>query len=148
MRPGSLSIQRMRMGVLVVLALSRTRSASRERIMALIWPEHGPDRARHLLREAVYRLREALGEDVLVASGDDLELNASKVTCDVRDFEQAAAREDWAEVDRRYAGPLLEGFFLSGAPEFDRWIGEERARVAEVHGRALEALAQKAAGAR
>jgi DNA-binding SARP family transcriptional activator/tetratricopeptide (TPR) repeat protein/TolB-like protein len=129
------------MAMLVVLALSRTRSASRDRLMALLWPEHETDRARHLLRESLYRLREALGEGALITTGDEVHLDPSQVAVDVWDLEAAAARSDWREVDRIYAGPLLDGFFLSAAPEFERWVADERGRLGDVHANALESLA-------
>jgi hypothetical protein len=59
----------------------------------------------------------------------------------VWDFEAAVARQDWAAADRLYTGPLLDGFFLNDAPEFERWVDGERARLEDVHARALESLA-------
>jgi TolB-like protein len=44
-----------------------------------------------------------------------------------------------------YAGPFLDGFFLTGAPEFDRWMENERAGFAREYAEALETLAAKAA---
>jgi DNA-binding SARP family transcriptional activator len=134
------AVQRARMAMLASLALSRTRSASRDRLMALLWPEHDTDRARHLLREGLYRLRESLGDDALLAAGDEIRLNGA-TRCDVWDMEEAADRQDWAAVDRLYAGPLLDGFFLSDTPEFERLVEDERARLAALHAQALESLA-------
>ena len=115
--PLGAGIQRARMAMLVTLALSRTRSASRDRIMALLWPEHPTKRARHLVRESLCRLREALGDDVLLAKGDEIRLNPERIFCDVWYLEAAASRGDWAEVDRLYPGPLLDGSFASESPE-------------------------------
>src|SRR5512132_4375902 len=134
-------VQRTRIAVLALLALSRTHSASREYLMALLWPESDSTRARHLLRESLYRLRETLGDDALVSAGDEIRLDSEHVACDVWDFEAAVSRHDWAAADRLYAGPLLDGFFLNDAPEFERWVDGERARLEDVHARALESLA-------
>jgi TolB-like protein len=41
-------------------------------------------------------------------------------------------------------GPFLDGFFLSGAPDFERWVDNERAGLARDHGEALETLAAEA----
>jgi DNA-binding SARP family transcriptional activator len=133
-------VQRTRIALLAALAVSRTRSASRERLMALLWPEHDTGRARHLLRENLYRLRETFGDDVLLSDGDDVRLNGA-LQCDVWDFEAAVARRDWVAADRLYAGALLDGFFLTDAPDFEALVAEERRRLAELHAQSVEALA-------
>jgi DNA-binding SARP family transcriptional activator len=135
-------VQRSRMALLAGLALTRTRSATRDRLMGLLWPEADTDRARHLLREQVYRLRATLGDAAVISSGDELRLSAAHVVCDVWQFEDAIARQDWAAADRLYAGPLLDTVFLSDTPEFENYVRAECARLAVLHGHALEALAQ------
>jgi hypothetical protein len=44
-----------------------------------------------------------------------------------------------------YSGPFLDGFYVSDAPEFERWTEAERARLARLYVRALEDLARDAA---
>lgn len=139
--PGGRTLPRTRLALLALLALARTRTLPRERLVATLWPEAGAERARHLLRDAAYRLRDVLGDDVLVSTGDDLKLDASKLRCDVWAFEDAAARDDLAEADGLYAGPFLDGFFLADSPEFEQWAAGERRRLAAVHARVLESLA-------
>lgn len=139
--PAGRVVPRTRLALLALLALSRSRTLPRERVLAMLWPESGPDRARHLLRDATYRLREVLGDEVLLSSGDDLRLDSSLVRCDVWSFEDAAARDHLAEADSLYAGPFLDGFFLTDAPEFERWADGERQRLASIHTRVVESLA-------
>jgi len=43
-----------------------------------------------------------------------------------------------------YAGPLLDGFFLGDAPEFEQWLDRERDRLAAAHQTSIEALADSA----
>jgi TolB-like protein/DNA-binding SARP family transcriptional activator len=43
-----------------------------------------------------------------------------------------------------YEGAFLDGFFLSDAPEFERWVDHERDRLAGSYARALESLAETA----
>ena len=43
-----------------------------------------------------------------------------------------------------YRGPFLDGFYLAGAPEFERWVEAERTRLEAEHGEALRKLAAKA----
>jgi DNA-binding SARP family transcriptional activator len=134
-------VQRARLALLALLATSRKRSVARERLAALLWPESDSDRARGLLRDSVYRLREALGNAALVGAANELRLDPRHVRCDVWEFEDALDRGDWEEADRLYTGPFLDGFFLSDAPEFERWADNERARLASLHVGALESLA-------
>jgi len=133
-------VQRARMALFAALALSDSRSATRESLVALLWPETGTERGRHLLREYVYRLRATIG-DALLTTGQLVRLDPTRVECDVWDFEAAIARGDWAGADRLYTGALLEGVFLSEAPEFERWIDARRAHLAGLHAQAIESLA-------
>jgi TolB-like protein/DNA-binding SARP family transcriptional activator len=93
-------------------------------------------------------LRQALGEDALVGAGDVVRLDATRVCCDVRDFEDALGRAERARAVRLYTGPFLDGFFLADAPEFERWAARERERLATAYARALESLAEHAEGER
>ncbi len=45
---------------------------------------------------------------------------------------------------REYAGPLLEGFHVDGAPEFEHWLDGERTRLAREYAEALGRLATAA----
>ena len=35
----------------------------------------------------------------------------------------------WANAAALYDGPFLDGFYLTGAPEFERWVEAERATL-------------------
>jgi len=62
---------------------------------------------RHLLADSLYVVRKALGEEAVLAAGDQLRLNPAAVQADVCEFEAALAR---GELDRAltcYAGPFL-----------------------------------------
>ena len=51
---------------------------------------------------------------------------------------------DWARAAAAYGGPFLEGLRVAGAPEFERWVEEERAHLAQRHAEAVERLAKEA----
>ena len=99
---------------------------------------------RNLLKVATYVLREALGETALLTESDSLRLNADVVHVDVVELEAALGRGDHAAAVSLYSGPLLDGFFLSDAAEFDHWVDRERQRLASLYGEALETLAHAA----
>lgn len=133
-----------RLALLALLALARGRPVSRDKLLALLWPESPADRARHHLSDTVYIVRAALGEDVIRSSGDDLAMNPDVLASDVGRFELLLEGGDREAAVALFAGPLLDGFHLSDAVEFERWLDGERARLAERYAAALAGLAASA----
>ena len=136
--------QRHRIALLTLLACSPGSGLSRDKLIALLWPESGTERARNLLNVSVYELRKALGDDAILSVGDELRLNGEVVASDIAEFTSALEREDHAAAVALYRGPFLDGFFVDDAPELERWTERERTRLADVYGHALEALAGSA----
>ena len=136
--------QRKTMLLLAVLAASGPQGISRERLLALFWPESDADRARHALKQALHILRRDLREPELVVGTPILRLNPDVVTSDVQEFEQALAAGAPERAVAVYRGPFLHGLFPDGAPELERWIEGERIRLARRCADALERLASSA----
>jgi DNA-binding SARP family transcriptional activator len=134
---------RQRIALLALLAVEHPRPLSRDKLVAYLWPESGTGDARHLLRESLYILRSALGDDSVLSAGDDLRLNPDRLTCDLWEFEAALARDDPEAAVRMYQGPFLSGFHLTDAEEFEPWAEGERSRLARRYGQALEQLAER-----
>ena len=137
-------VQRHRIALLALLSLGAGHGLSRERLLGYLWPESDPERARQLLNQAVYHLRKGLGEDVIESAGDELQLNVERVRFDVVEFEAAVASGRHSQAVALYRGPLLDGFYLSEAVEFERWLEGERARLAGEFAKELESLAEAA----
>jgi DNA-binding SARP family transcriptional activator/TolB-like protein len=135
--------QRRRLAALALLAMSRRQGLSREKLAAMLWPESDGDRARHLLSDTVYVINRALGGEVVIAAGDELRLQFDRLACDARAFEEAVERGAFDEASRLYTGSFLDGFFVEGSEDFERWASAERERLQELHGRALERLAEE-----
>src|SRR5213596_2456016 len=94
----------------------------RDSLLALFWPELDQEHARAALRQALHVVRDALGADAVASQGDEeIGVDAAQVSCDVVAFERAVNREQFREALDLYAGDFLEGFFISDAPEFERW---------------------------
>lgn len=138
------AVQRHRVAILALLATGPSGGISRDKLLGLLWPDSDTDRARNLLNVALYELRKALGDGTIVSAGDDLRLDRALLTADVSELETAAAAGDHAMVVARYRGPFLDGFFLSGAPDFEKWLDGERSRLAAIAARSMEALAAAA----
>jgi TolB-like protein len=66
------------------------------------------------------------------------------VSCDAPEFRLARQAGDLVGTVALYGGPFLDGFFLTGSPEFDRWMENERAGFAREYEEALETLAAEA----
>jgi DNA-binding SARP family transcriptional activator len=128
------------LALLVYLALEPGRH-SRDELAALLWSDDPEEAARASLRQAIKRLRDALGE-ALVVSRDTVEL-AAPVACDVLEFRQAL-RRDSAEAAGHDVGAFLNGFSMHRAAGFEEWadrIGSELRRQQE---EALRAQARRA----
>ncbi len=137
--------QRHRLALLALLALAPGRKLSRDKLIALLWPDRDADGGRNLLKVSTYVLRTVLGDSALLSEGDDLRLAAESLEIDVAEFDVALERADYARAVELYKGPFLDGFFLPEAPEFESWSDRERERLAGGYRAALEALAQAAA---
>jgi TolB-like protein/DNA-binding SARP family transcriptional activator/Flp pilus assembly protein TadD len=130
--------------LLALLGVSPGQRLTRDHLIATLWPERDTESGRNLLKVATYVLRESLSETALLSEGDFLRLNSDAIRVDAVEFEAAVSRADHAAAVALYRGPLLDGFFLSEAPEFEHWLDRERQRLASFYGRSLEALAQAA----
>jgi len=139
----SVLVQPKRTAILTYLAVATPRGLHRrDSLLALFWPEQDTAHARNALRQALHGLRHALGDDVLIARGDEeVGLEAERCRCDVWAFEQALDAGDPERAVGLYCGPFLAGFFLGGAQEFERWVETERDRLSHRYAGALEQLA-------
>src|SRR4051812_13930298 len=81
--------QRHRIALLALIVWSWPQPLSRDRAMALLWPEKDTASARRLLNLAVHVLRAALGDLVIASAGDGLLLEPAHVVCDLHDLRAA-----------------------------------------------------------
>jgi DNA-binding SARP family transcriptional activator/TolB-like protein len=119
------------LALLSYLAIDRPSGfRRRDSLVTLLWPELGHQSARNALRQVVHRLRRALGENVIASRGaEELAITDGQLWCDVAAFEDALDAGNISDAVALYRGDLLPGFFTSDAPEFERWLDEERARL-------------------
>ena len=130
-----------RLALLAVLAAAGPRGLSRDRLLGILWPAGTEERGRHALAQAVYSLRADLGSDAAITGLTEVKLDPTIITSDVGDFRAALARGDRETAAQLFAGPFLDGFYLSDAPGFERWVEEERARLVAAAIEAVEQLA-------
>ncbi len=119
-----------RLALLIYLALGpRDTFQRRDHLLGVFWPESPESKARASLRQAIRFLRRWLGPDVFPGRGDELGVDRGLLSCDARLFDDAVEHGRDQEALTRYGGDLLPGFFVSGAPAFDRWLETERRRL-------------------
>ena len=136
------------LALLALIAAAGPRGITRERLIGLLWPDRDEAQARHVLAQSLYALRKDLGADELLLNGGSLRLNPAVITSDLQDFTAALDAGDRERAVALYQGPFLDGFYLTEAPEFERWVEEERARLQSRYRSALEgAAAQLQSGA-
>jgi DNA-binding SARP family transcriptional activator len=115
---------------LAMLAYLAVRGeARRDELVDLLWGEVNETNARNAFRQALHRLRSALGEELLPMDRDRVELNGNGgLEADRDAFSAALDRGAVAEAIEAYGGDFLDGFEL-GEPVFDGWVEAERTRL-------------------
>ena len=138
--------------LLAYLAVPLGALHSRDTLASLLWGGTTDERARNSLRQSLFALRRALGEesgDLLDQQGDSLRLDPRSVEVDVATFERMAGESTRDALGRAaglFRGELLEGFGLS-EPGFDEWVAGERDRLREIAVDAFHRLLTLQAGA-
>ena len=133
--------QRQALALLTLVGVAGERGLSRDKVVAMLWPETDSQRAGHRLSQLLHALRGSLGEDGIISAGGEIRLNPERISCDVAEFKASRARRELERAVGFYNGPFMDGFFLNGSPEFERWVEAERAGLFRAYGEALETLA-------
>ena len=129
---GAVLRQPKRLALLACLAIhGRGGFLRRDTLLGMFWPALDQEHARAALRRALYFLRRALGEAVLAGRGEEaIGIAAGALWCDAVAFEEAIERGDLTGALALYRGPLLEGFYVAGAAEAERWFDDTRRHLA------------------
>ena len=143
----SLLAQPKRVALLSYLCIARPHGFHRrDKLLGLLWPEADQAHSRNSLRNALHVLRRSLGPNAILSRGDeDVCADPAVVTCDALQFGDALQHGAADEAVRLYRGDLMPGFFIGGAPEFERWVETERDRFREMAGRAARLSAERLA---
>ena len=135
--------------LLAYLALSPGRPHARDRLAGLLWGDRGETQARDSLRQSLAAMRQAFRQvdlDPVMADRESVTFKSDGINIDAAAFARLAPGGGGCEsAAALYRGDLLEG--IDGVtPEFDAWLAPERARLAGLALRLVEAAA--AAGGR
>jgi DNA-binding SARP family transcriptional activator len=123
--------------LLAYLLLNRDKTHRREQLAGILWPDYTETSARKNLRNTVYRLRQAVGEEYVAAERSTITFNAAAAYwLDVAQLEESTAAEEVEDLIQAvglYQGELLPGFY-------EDWILWERERLQAVFERQMQAL--------
>jgi serine/threonine-protein kinase len=133
------SLNNRRRSAALLLYLAVERSATRDTLLGLLWPERRDEKGRHALSQTLYELRQELGEECAESRGDSL-VARPDLTTDVTQFERAVEAERFEEALQSYHGGFLEGVHLTPTSGFENWVDRWRAQVARLHRRARRAV--------
>jgi TolB-like protein/DNA-binding SARP family transcriptional activator/Tfp pilus assembly protein PilF len=136
--------RRRALAVLVQLAIAGPRGLSRAKLVHRLWPDSDEEKARNVLAQTLHKLKRDVGGEEIIVGAADVRLDETLISSDVGDFERHVLSGSLEEAAKLYAGPFLDGFYISGVDEFERWADEERTRLARLAGETFEALARKA----
>jgi serine/threonine-protein kinase len=138
-----------RLALLVYLALAEPPGLhARDRLLGLLWPEATDGSSRHSLRNALHALRQALGDAAVVTRGEDwVGLDFRAVRCDALELRTHLAEGRVDEALALWTGDLAPGFHVSGAPDFERWLEEQRSGLRRAVREAAWARARELRGA-
>jgi DNA-binding SARP family transcriptional activator len=143
-----IQLQPKRLALLAFLALEASDGyQQRDTLLALFWPRSDREHARRCLRQALFHLRNELGDGVILNRGrDGVALAPGRLWCDAVAVGRALHGQRQREALDLYAGDFLPGLFIGeGGAELDEWVERTRRCLrAEVAAGAWELVEQQA----
>jgi DNA-binding SARP family transcriptional activator len=108
----------------------------REALTALLWGEYEDEKAKTSFRQALTRLRDAVGD---LITGDRVNVDLTgDLACDVSDFELLAGSDPRAALAIDVPS-FFGGVSLRSCPEFDDWVAAKRLTLVDRYCRLLAA---------
>jgi DNA-binding SARP family transcriptional activator len=126
----------------------RPKAISRDHLCFLLWPDIPETSARRKLTILLTHLRRSLPEpEIVLTSGDLIQLNPDRVWSDTARFESLKSRAEFhhltgtlQQIVDLYRGNFLTGFSMPGSPEYEHWAAQETHTFERRFLDALEAL--------
>jgi DNA-binding SARP family transcriptional activator len=121
-------VQPKRLALLTYLVIARPRRYHRrERLLSLFWPRSDATTGRNSLRQALHFLRRVIGDDVIVSRGEtEIGINRDLLWCDAVAFVNLLDARATDDAMSLYRGALMQSTLIADAPEFNRWLDDER----------------------
>jgi serine/threonine-protein kinase len=128
----SIHLQPKRLALLAFLALAAGDGCQqRDTLLALFWPRSDREHSRRCLRQALFHLRNELGDGVILNRGrDGVTLASGRLWCDATAVGLALLQHRRREALDLYAGDFLPGLFVDReGTELDAWVEQTRRRL-------------------
>jgi tetratricopeptide (TPR) repeat protein/TolB-like protein len=138
--------RRKELALLAYLARRAPRVVRRDELIGLLWDERDEVHARQSLRQALLRLRRAVG-DGLVVTRESAQLLDGVVELDSRAFETESREGRAADAIQRWDGDFLLGAEDAGGEAYRNWVEGERATLRRLLSASYEQLLVAAAEA-
>lgn len=105
------------------------KQASREELAGMLWAEEDEDIAKKNLRNAIYKIKKAFDEEVIISPKKSVILlnPEMEIKTDVDEF-----LSDKKDI-KDYEGELLQGFFVKNAEEFENWLDKTREHYKSIY---------------
>ncbi len=123
------------LALLIYVACNST-PVSRDDVADLLWPGAGRQKGRHSVRQALWVLRNAVGED-LFENHDPLSLKEGVLDLDQRQFTEALSEGRVEEARALWRGPFSDHFVLAGVRHWNHWTDELRGDLEHRFSKAL-----------
>lgn len=106
------------------------KTASRNEIAALLWPDESEKIAKKNLRNALYHTKKNLHPDIILSPNNTiLKLNEEiDIYLDVDELSENSEKRL-----HLYEGEFLQGFYIKDAEEYDDWIGQTRFNLQKIY---------------
>jgi DNA-binding SARP family transcriptional activator len=127
-----------------MLAVAGDKGVSRDKLLAMLWPDGDPEKSRHALNQILSAQRRHFADSQLFDGKKTVRLNASLITSDIEEFERAMLDGDLDKAVTLHSGPFLDGFFVPSSTEFEKWVTDQRERFSQRLSDALDDAARKA----
>lgn len=102
----------------------------RDTLLALFWPDLDTAHARTALRNALYVLRQALGDGFLRSRGqEEISIDPAELVTDLAALRAALEAGRLDEALAHYRGDLLPGLHATDSEGFQQWLDTERSRI-------------------
>jgi DNA-binding SARP family transcriptional activator len=127
------------LALVVYLACSPGRTATRDHLIDLLWANLDVKAARHALRQTLWHLRRSLDLELIRARDRELTLCAP-LDSDRDAFVKAIEARDFERAVQIYEGEFLPMFAAPGGADFEHWAEMERYRLRTLFLQAAESL--------
>jgi DNA-binding SARP family transcriptional activator len=132
--------------LLAYLLLNVGKAHRREKLAGLLWPDSDEANARNNLRQTLWRLRQALGEDYILADKisvgfnpeADYQLDIDRL---LDDGAETGSVDELIRIVSAYEGSLLPGFY-------EDWVVLEQERLQAVFEHKMQVLLNRLVEAR